>query len=167
MTAADPSTMSPSVSDPKTAVLFLVGGVVTAVFSASLDVPAVNAGMAEVLGIGMLVPSFTWLVQMSASLLTMPPVMRRQYWYALGRACAIGSFALLPAAIANLTIAGLSPWYSAANVLVCVAVMAIDVFRQCRHAGIGIGWPTSWLCTITLNMSLFAWSSRMWWAAES
>lgn len=167
MTASDTSSIRREPSDVATLALFIAGGVVTALFSGSLDVPAVNAGLLEVLGIGMIVPSFTWLVQMSSSLLTMPALLRRRYWFALGRACLIGSVALLPAAIANLTVANLSPWWSAANVLLCVAAMAVDLFRQCPQAGISRGWPASWLATITINMSLFAWFSRMWWSTPA
>jgi hypothetical protein len=161
MPAALPSCNEPAMGS--TILMFLLGGAVTAVFSGSLDFPAANVGFLEVIALGMLVPSFTWIVQLSSSLLTMPSIPRNRYWAALGRACAIGSFALLPAAIANLTIAGISPMYSAINVIASVVAMAWDLFRQCRIAGIAMGWPVSWCLTISLNMSIFVWSSRAWW----
>ncbi len=146
-----------------TAALFGLGALVTAVFSGSLDVPAKNAELTEVLGIGMLVPSFTWVVQLSASGLTLKPDQRRLYWGDLGRVCLIGSIALLPAAAVNLFVPGAPLWLSAVNVLASVAVMATDLFRQTARHGISCGWPVSWCLTIALNMTLFVWSSRGWW----
>ncbi|MDB5385814.1 MAG: hypothetical protein JWM11_1460, partial [Planctomycetaceae bacterium] len=49
-----------------TAVLFILGGIVTAVFSGSLVRLTSKAELTEVLAIGMIVPSFTWLVHLSA-----------------------------------------------------------------------------------------------------
>ena len=45
---------------------------------------AKNAGLGEVLCVGMLVPSFTWVVQLTASALWMPGTVRPLYWGELG-----------------------------------------------------------------------------------
>ena len=153
----------PGYSYPATAGWFIAGGVVTAVFSGSLAMLAKNAGLAEVLAIGMLVPSFTWVVQMSASALRMSSAQRRLYWGDLGRICLLGSFALLPAAIVNLVLPQPPLWLSSANVLASVALMAGDLFRRSARHGIEVGWPITWCLTITVNMSLFVWSSWAWW----
>lgn len=162
--------MEPSVRvsrvDVTTPALFLLGATVTAVFSGSLDIPALNADLPEVLAVGMIVPSFTWLVQLSSSWLLMNRDLRHHYWAALGRACFIGSIALLPAAVANLAIPGISPWVSAMNVIVSVSLMAVDLVRQCRRNQISHRWPISWCLTIALNMTLFVWVSRNWWTGS-
>ncbi len=150
-----------------TAAWFLAGAVVTAVFSGSLATLAVNASLAEVLWVGMLVPSFTWVVQLSASGLAFPADRRRIYWGDLGRICLIGSFALLPAAVANFCLPGPPLWLSAANVLASVALMAATLFRLSARHGIAIRWPISWCLTITVNMMLFVWSSLDWWQPAS
>src|SRR4051794_9963583 len=87
-----------------TAAWFVAGGVVTSLFSGSLAVMAKHAGLAEVLLVGMVVPCFTWVVQLSASGLLLPAEKRRLYWGDLGRICLLGSVALLPAAIVNLVL---------------------------------------------------------------
>jgi hypothetical protein len=118
---------------------------------------------AEVLAIGMLVPSFTWLVQLSASALRMSAMQRRLYWGDLGRICLLGSVALLPGGVYNLLVPKPALWISVANVLFSVVVMAVYLFRLTARQGLGWGWAASWCATITLNMSIFAWSSREWW----
>jgi hypothetical protein len=146
-----------------TAILFLLGGVVTAIFSGSLARLTSKASLFEVLAIGMIVPSFTWLVHLSASAICMNGVERRLYWGDLGRICLWGSVALLPAAVVNL--ASLYPpiWVSAANVQCSAVVMAMELFRLSRKHSRSIGWPISWTLTITLNMTLFVMSSWSWW----
>jgi hypothetical protein len=153
----------PGYSYPKTAGLFALGAALTAVFSGSLAAIAPGAGRAEVLAVGMVVPSFTWLVQLAASGLRMDGRRRRLYWGDLGRACALGSAALLPAAALNLLAPGPPPWASAANVLASVALMAWDLFRRSSRNGTPRGWPIGWCLTIALNMALFLWVSRGWW----
>jgi hypothetical protein len=163
----DPLTTSefqPEYFSAKTFSLFALGGVVTSVFSGSLAVPAVNAGLAEVLAVGMLVPSFTWLVQLSASGVCLNARLRQLYWGDLARVCLLGSVALLPAAGFNFLVHGPSPWISVANVLASVAIMAADLFRRSAKNGISRRWPVSWCLTITLNMTLFLWASREWWS---
>jgi hypothetical protein len=150
-------------SYPATVIWFVLGAAVTAVFSGSLAVPAVNATWIEVLAVGMVVPSFTWLVQLSGSGLLLGRSQRGLYWGDLGRVCLIGSVALLPAAAVNLLVSSPPLWVSAANVPVSVAIMAVDLFRRSARHGISLVWPISWCLTIILNMSLFLWASRHWW----
>jgi hypothetical protein len=136
---------------------------VTAVFSGSLAQLTSNAGLIEVLAVGMIVPSFTWVVQLSASAIAMTPIQRQLYWGDLGRICLLGSAALLPAAIVNLITPDAPRWVSAANVLASVAIMGVDLFRRSAGHGLAFGWPISWCLTITVNMSLFLWASWRWW----
>ena len=142
---------------------FIAGGVVTALFSGSLAMLAKNAGLGEVLCVGMLVPSFTWVVQLTASGLWMPGTVRPLDWGELGRVCLLGSFALLPAAIVNLCLPQAPLWVSAANVLASVAIMGVTLHRRSTRLGIAAVWPISWALTITVNMALFVWMSRAWW----
>jgi hypothetical protein len=146
-----------------TAGWFAAGAVVTAVFSGSLAALAAHAGLAEVLFVGMLVPSFTWAVQLGASGIALPADRRRLYWGDLGRVCLLGSVALLPAAVANLGLPRAPLWLSAANVLASVALMGGALFRLSARHGIPPGWPLSWCLTIAVNMMIFVWSSWRWW----
>src|SRR6478609_3344715 len=102
---------------PATAAWFAAGAIVTAVFSGSLAALAKNATLTEVLVTGMIVPSFTWVVQLSASAAGMRSARRRIYWGDLGRVCLVGSVALLPAAVLNLCRTQTPLSWSAANVL--------------------------------------------------
>jgi hypothetical protein len=146
-----------------TAVWFLAGGIVTAVFSGSLFVLARDVSFSEVLFVGMIVPCFTWVVQLSAVWFGLPPAKRRIYWGDLGRICLIGSVALLPAGIVNLILPDVSWWVSAANVLASVALMGMVLFCFSAKHGIAFGWPLSWCVTIGVNMGLFLWFSSDWW----
>ena len=157
------SDFPPGCSYAKIATLFALGGVVTAAFSGSLAVPAVNAKLAEVLAVGMVVPSFTWVVQLSASGICLGPRLSRLYWEALGKICLLGSVALLPAACVNFLVKNPPLWISAVNVLASVALMAADLFRRSAANQIPTKWPVSWCLTITINMALFLWCSRGWW----
>lgn len=150
-------------SYPRTAGWFTAGAVVTAIFSGSLAPAAVHATLAEVLLVGMVVPSFTWVVQLTASAVALTPERRRLYWGDLGRICLLGSVALLPAAIVNLAFQPAPLWISAANVLASVALMAAALFRLSARHGRSPAWPISWCLTITVNMCLFVWSSWKWW----
>jgi len=146
-----------------TALWFIAGGIVTAIFSGSLDEVAPNADLPEVLAVGMIVPSFTWAIQLSASAILLPTESRQFYWGDLGRICLLGSLALLPAAFANLSVPRTPLWCSIANVLASVAVMAFALFRLTARHGISKTWPISWCMTISTNMLLFIWASRGWW----
>lgn len=157
------ATVPEGYSYPATAAWFVAGAVVTALFSGSLAMLARNAGLAEVLFVGMVVPSFTWVVQLSASGIALTPERRRLYWGDLGRVCLLGSVALLPAAIGNVVVARPALWPSAANVLASVALMGGTLFRLSARHGIPLSWPIFWCLTITVNMMLFVWSSWRWW----
>ena len=154
---------APGFSLLATAAWFVAGGAVTAIFSGSLATLAVNAKLVEVLAVGMIVPCFTWVVQLGASGFGLPAGKRWLYWGDLGRICLLGSITLLPAACANLFVPRAPLWFSAANVLGSVAIMGADLFRRSMRHGIARGWPLSWCLTITFNMMLFVWSSRGWW----
>ena len=158
-----PGVIPAGYSYPATACWFIAGAAVTAVFSGSLSALSRNAGLAEVLLVGMLVPSFTWVVQISASAIGLTSEPRRLYWGDLGRVCLLGSVALLPAAIVNLCLPQAPLWLSGANVLASVALMGLELFRRSARQGIALGWPISWCLTITVNMGMFAWSSWAWW----
>lgn len=157
------TTISSGYSYPATAGWFIAGAVVTAPFSGSLFMLAENAELGEVFFVGMLIPSFTWVVQMTASAICMPSQLRRVYWGELGRVCLLGSVALLPAAIINLCWTHAPLWVSEVNVLISVAIMGVALYRRTTRHGIARGWPISWLFTITVNMDLFMWASRRWW----
>ena len=150
-------------SYPVTAAWFIAGGVVTAIFSGSLAFLTTNADLTEVLATGMIVPSFTWVVQLSAAAIGLPSLRRRMYCGDLGRICLIGSIALLPAAAINLCLPNVSPWWSAANVLASVVLMGAVLFRLSAKHNIAPTWPLSWCLTITFNMALFLWCSWHWW----
>lgn len=152
-----------SPSFAKTACWFLAGGAVTSLFSGSLYKLAENISFSEVIVVGMVVPCFTWFVQIGTSGLLMQRQQRDVYWSDLGWVCFWGSVALVPAGILNL-LATSPPWsLSAANVLASVAVMSILLFRLCARQAIPIVWPVSFCATISLNMAIFLWSSRHWW----
>ncbi len=161
-----PLAIPPGYTYGSAALWFVGGAVVTALFSGSLARLATNAGPIEVLAMGMLVPSFTWLVQMTAACLCLSRAQRRTYINDLARICMLGSVALLPAALVNFALATPPLWVSAVNVLLSVGLMAADLFRRSRAHAIAVGWPLSWCLTIAINMSLFAWSSRGWWTHD-
>lgn len=150
---------------PEIAAYFAAGGLVTAVFSGSLAVLAKNATFAEVLATGLIVPTFTWAVQLTASWLLMRAEERQIYWGTLSRVCLIGSIALLPAGIFNLLHGSPLLWPSAMNVLASVGIMASEMFRRCDTHKISSWWPASWTATICLNMAIFVFASRHWWSS--
>jgi hypothetical protein len=148
---------------PATATWFLAGAAVTTVFSGSLAALASNARLPEVLTVGILVPCFTWVVQLGASGLLMPAGKRQLYWGNLGRICLLGSVALLPAAVANICLPRAPLSLSAANVVVSATIMGAELFRRSAQLGIALVWPLSWCLTITVNMMLFLCASWHWW----
>ena len=145
-----------------TAALFAGGALVTALFSGSLAKLTARASFSEVLLVGMVVPSFTW-VQLGASWFALANAARRSYWRDLGLVCLVGSAALLPATIANVVMASPPRWFSAANVLLSVAIMASLLVQLSMAKGRSLWWPASWCATITVNMLLFLWASSGWW----
>jgi hypothetical protein len=147
-----------------TAMFFIAGAVVTSLFSGSLAVLAKNASIREVLSVGMVVPSFTWVVQLTASFALMKSAECSLYWAELSWVCLLGSIALLPAAILNFCLSEPRLWLSAANVLISVAIMGATLYRRTTRQGISPAWPVSWVFTIAFNMTMFVWVSRAWWS---
>ena len=151
----------------QTAKFMVAGALVTAVFSGSLVRIASNADLPEVLSVGLIIPSFTWVVQILASSKLLTEEQRPKYYEALGRVCLLGSFALLPAAVLNLCLAQPPFWISAANVVVSVVIMAADLFRRSARQKISWWWPASWCVTIAVNIAMFLWVSRSWWSSPA
>ena len=144
--------------------MFIAGAVVTSLFSGSSAVLARNASLSKVLSVGLVVPSFTWVVQLGASYGLMKSTDRSLYWAELGWVCLLGSIALLRAAILNFSLSEPPLCVSAANVLASVAMMGITHYRRSIRLGIAPVWPISWGFTITVNMALFVWVGRAWWS---
>lgn len=144
-------------------VYFLLGALVTAVFSGSLVKLAVHIPLAEILTTGMVIPTFTWGVQLGASGIGLSGERRQQYWNSLSQACLVGSIALLPAAGMNFLAANPPGWFSALNVLMSVALMGWILFHKSAAHQLPRCWPVSWCFTICINMALFLWASRHWW----
>ena len=143
---------------------FVAGAAITALFSGSLARCTSKAGWVTVLAVGMIVPSFTWVVQLTLSgVLLLPAKSCWDYWADLGYVCVVGSVALLPAAAVNFCLPHPPLWFSAANVLASVLLMAGTLFWRTARHGIASVWPVSWCVTITVNMLLFLWASWGWW----
>jgi hypothetical protein len=154
---------SPGTSYPATAALFVVGGLVTAVFSGSLYRITQGVTLTEVLAVGLIVPSFTWLAQLTIASIWLDPQPRRIYARDLAWVCLLGSVALLPAAIANLLLPNAPLSLSVLNVVLSVLLMASLLFLRTAGHGLQPIWPASWCSFIAMNMTLFAWVSRHWW----
>ena len=139
----------------KIVLLFLGSFLVTAIFSASLKVffPAVS--WREVLIKGLLIPCFTWTVQLLLSAAFLRTADRLTYWNRLGWVCLIGSIALLPAAFYNLRSATPVVWVSVLNVLASVMLMAVTLHLLLRRVGFRWLWTLSWAVLIVINMSLY------------
>ncbi len=80
----------------KIILLFIASFLVTAVFSASLKVFFQEVSWREVLIKGLLIPCFTWTIQLILSAVFLKTQDRLTYWNRLGWVCLIGSIALLP-----------------------------------------------------------------------
>ena len=139
----------------KIILLFTGSFLVTAVFSASLKVFFQEVSWREVLIKGLLIPCFTWSVQLLLSAAFLKTQDRLTYWNRLGWVCLIGSIALLPAAFYNLRSASPWVWISIANVLASVAIMAVTLHLLLRRAGFRRLWTLSWVVLIVINMSLY------------
>lgn len=142
---------------------FLLGGLVTAPFSLSLYAHAANASFRGVAITGMLVPCFTWVVQLSLAAFGMPSAKGQPYAKDLGRVCFWGSVALLPGALVNALQLPYGLWMSVINVVGSVIFMAWYLFRLTKQQDISPLWPISWCFTIALNMALFVMFSWHWW----
>jgi len=158
------SAIAPAYADSATACFFVLGALVTAIFSGSLAVLTRDIGLREVLGVGLVVPSFTWVVQLGASGIMLKSKARSCYWGDLARVCLFGSIALLPAAAVNLTMTHPPAWPSMINVLASVSLMARELFRRSAAHGVSLSWPVSWCVTIGFNILIFCWASRNWWS---
>jgi hypothetical protein len=139
----------------KIILLFVGSFLVTAVFSASLKVFFQAVEWREVLLKGLLIPCFTWTVQLLLSAAFLDRQSRLKYWNRLGWVCLIGSVALLPAAFYNYLTALPWVWISIVNVLVSVVLMAITLHLLLRRAGFRWLWTLSWVVLIAINMSLY------------
>ncbi|MBC7933482.1 MAG: hypothetical protein H7Z38_23215 [Rubrivivax sp.] len=140
--------------------LFILSFVVTAAFSASLKAFFAHASWGEVLSKGLLIPCFTWSVQLLLSAAYLRGERRLVYWGQLGVVCLIGSAALLPAAIYNLTAPGPLVIVSVLSVLASVALMALSLYVRLRRLGFHWLWAVSWILLILVNMSLYLYSVR-------
>jgi len=139
----------------KIILLFIGSFLATAVFSASLKVFFQEVSWREVLIKGLLIPCFTWSVQLLLSAAFLKTQDRLTYWNRLGWVCLIGSIALLPAAFYNLRSASPWVWISIANVLASVAIMAVTLHLLLRRAGFRRLWTLSWVVLIVINMSVY------------
>ena len=135
--------------------LFIGSFLVTAVFSASLKIFFQSVGWREVLIKGLLIPCFTWTVQLLLSAVFLKTGDRLTYWNRLGWVCLIGSIALLPAAFYNLRAATPWVWISVFSVLASVVLMATMLHFLLRRAGFRRLWTLSWVVLIVINMSLY------------
>src|SRR4029078_1082402 len=115
--------------------LFIGSFLVTAVFSTSLKVFFQSVSWREVLIKGLLIPCFTWTIQLLLSAIFLDGKTRLRYWNRLGGACVIGSIALLPAAFYNFLTVQPWVWLSIVNVLASVVLMAITLHVLLRRAG--------------------------------
>lgn len=139
----------------KIILLFISSFLVTAIFSASLKVFFQGVNWREVLIKGLLIPCFTWTVQLLLSAAFLKTADRQTYWNRLGWVCLIGSIALLPAAFYNLSSATPLVWISILNVLASVVLMAVTLHFLLRRAGFRWLWTLSWVVLIVINMSLY------------
>ena len=139
----------------KIILLFIGSFLVTAVFSASLKVFFQSVSWREVLTNGLLIPCFTWTIQLLLSAVFLDRKSRLRYWNRLGWVCLIGSLALLPAAFYNFLTMKPWVWISIANVLASVVLMAITLHVLLRRDGFRRAWTLSWVVLIVINMTLY------------
>jgi hypothetical protein len=151
---------------PHILLTFVLGGIATAVFSGSLVVFFPGQSVWRVLAAGLVIPSFTWDLQLLSSAALLRRDRRLDYWGVLGTVCLAGSVALLPAAAVNALAARPSPWVSVANVWASVLLMAVLHLRLARRAGFPVSWTVSWVVMICLNMAFFWYAAtRCLWCA--
>jgi hypothetical protein len=142
----------------KIGALFILSFLVTAIFSASLKNFFTTESWALNLSKGLLIPCFTWTVQIILSGLLLYYERRIIYWTQLGIACLVGSFALLPAAFYNFMAVNPSPLISVINVLISVFVMCLTLYFGLKSRRFNPLWTVSWAVTIIINMSLYLYS---------
>jgi len=139
----------------KIILLFIGSFLVTAVFSASLKVFFDTVSWREVLIKGLLIPCFTWTVQLLLSAIFLDGKSRLRYWNRLGWVCLTGSIALLPAAFYNILAVQPWVWISVGNVLASVVLMAITLHVLLRRDRFRWLWTLSWVVLIVINMTLY------------
>ena len=142
-------------------ILFIASFVVTAVFSVSLKTFFAAESWTLNLSKGLLIPCFTWTVQLILSAFLLRGAERIFYWTQLGIICLVGSIALLPAAFYNFTVAVPSPIYSIVSVLLCVAIMCVTLYFLLKPRNYNALWTLGWTATIIVNMSLYAYSINL------
>ena len=142
-------------------VLFVLSFLVTAVFSVSIKTFFGAESWTLNLSKGLLIPCFTWTVQLILSALLLSGEERLFYWTQLGIICLVGSIALLPAAFYNFAVAAPSPYVSIISVLLCVAIMCVTLYFRLKPRGYNPLWTIGWTATIIVNMSLYAGSINL------
>lgn len=142
-------------------ILFLLSFLVTAVFSVSLKTFFAAESWTLNLSKGLIIPCFTWTVQLILSAFLLRGAERIYYWTQLGIICLIGSFALLPAGFYNFAAADPSPLVSIFSVLSCVAIMCVTLYFRLRPHKYNALWTLGWTATIIVNMSLYAYSINL------
>lgn len=142
-------------------ILFLSSFLVTAVFSVSLKTFFAAESWTLNLSKGLLIPCFTWTVQLILSALLLGGADRLFYWTQLGVICLVGSIALLPAGVYNFLVAAPSPLVSIFSVLVCVAIMCVTLYFRLKPQKFSPFWTLGWTATIIVNMSLYAYSINL------
>ncbi len=142
-------------------VLFILSFLVTAVFSVSIKTFFAAESWSLNLSKGLIIPCFTWTVQLVLSAFLLRGAERIFYWTQLGIICLVGSIALLPAAFYNFAAADPSPVVSVAGVLICVAIMCGALYFRLRPRGYNLLWTIGWTATIIVNMLLYAYSTGL------
>ena len=139
-------------------ILFLASFLVTAIFSTSLKTFFHDLSWSEVLSKGLLIPCFTWTIQLILSAVFLSSARRLIYWTQLGWICLIGSVALLPAAFYNFIVPHPLVIISVINVLASVVLMAASLYFRLRRLRFHWAWTASWVGLIVINMSLYWYS---------
>ncbi|HEX8736586.1 MAG TPA: hypothetical protein VF721_14745 [Pyrinomonadaceae bacterium] len=142
-------------------ILFVLSFLVTAVFSVSIKKFFAAESWTLNLSKGLLIPCFTWTVQLVLSALLLRGAERIFYWTQLGVICLVGSVALLPAAFYNFAVQSPSPYVSIFSVLLCVAIMCVTLYFLLKPRGYNPLWTIGWTATIIVNMSLYAYSINL------
>ncbi len=142
-------------------VLFALSFLVTAVFSVSIKTFFAAESWTLNLSKGLIIPCFTWTVQLLLSAFLLRGADRLFYWTQLGVICVIGSFALLPAAFYNFAVSNPSPVISIVSVLACVLIMCVTLYFRLKPGSFNLLWTLGWTATIIVNMSLYAYSAGL------
>jgi hypothetical protein len=142
-------------------VLFVLSFLVTAVFSLSLKTFFGGESLLLDLSKGLIIPFFTWTVQLVLSALLLGGAERLFYWTQLGVICLVGSIALLPAAFYNFASGHPAPLVSIVSVFSCVAIMCATLYFRLRPHSYNPLWTIGWTATIVVNMSLYAYSINL------